>query len=91
MSEKVLGFYEKDLESNLKEYLWFGANAPKQAKIEIIDHEGNESLVRLIPVVSLDWLQKFCEKNMDSDGRSWNPTVCVSELLLAAKKEAGKK
>lgn len=77
MSKKVLGF--------------------KPRKAWLIDDEFGEiysytiDKSQLVPVVSLEWLEKWCKENQmrgHACPRNW--LVSVKHLILAAKKEAEK-
>ncbi len=77
VNEKVLGFPKKNWIG-----LKFGYSPRGDTRIELENLEKWK-----VPVVSLEWLEKWCKENFIAEGYSF---VWISELLSAAKKEAGK-
>jgi len=71
MSEKVLGFKEKDSDK-FEERLNFPA--------EITIDEN-----KLVPVVSVEWLEKYCKNNFIAEGYSF---VWIQDLLKAVRLQA---
>lgn len=70
MSEKVLGFKEKDAK-----------HITGKPRFMPDYREINDD--KLVPVVSLDWLEKWCKKH-----ETLRDCVDIGELLSAARKEA---
>ena len=81
MSEKVLGFYEKDAVAGI----WRDMNLDKRL-IYLKMETGELRKVWLVPVVSVEWLKKWCKEHQDYFFKPHH-----KDLLSAVEKEAGKK
>jgi hypothetical protein len=95
MPKKVLGFREKDVK---RICILEGLNHTRH-EYEYTFHES-----KLVPIVSLEWLEKYCKEKQFTDwegkcscGKEFTIShpkelayLEVSDLLLVAKKEAKK-
>ena len=77
LHKEVLGFRKR----NAKEYTSYDGYVRQQFEID---------KDKLIPVVSIDWLEKYCEKHEIKEGFGMMPFVPSHDLLTEAKKEVKK-
>ena len=99
MSEKVLGFKEKDAIrtgtfvkdkitgriSDIGDFIEEEIVRQNKDRFEIYNCQ-IVSDDKLVPVVSLEWLEQWCKKNV-----TWTEKIMFMKLLSAAKKESGKR
>jgi len=100
MSEKVLGFYEKDVDYLCKNCRCNYSNEECCPNCLEIHSEDCLEFYRKqqVPVVSVEWLEKWCKEQVDKYGlkgkskivKSHNELVAVyvKDLLSAVRKQA---
>ena len=80
MTKKVLGFKEKDFKKEI--------GKPYYPDFYVVDES------KLVPVVSLEWLEKYCDKDKKIEFETLDYEIgyntALESLKQAVKKEVGK-